>query len=335
MRMGVHTGEASDTAVGPVGLAVHRAARVAAVGHGGQVLVSETAAALVRDALPPGAALIDLGSHQLKDLGHPERIFQLSAPGLAAGFPPLRSLGNAALPNNLPAQLATFIGRDREIAEVRALVESARLVTLTGAGGAGKTRLGLQVAAELLDGSGDGVWLAELATVTEDDAVAAAIAGALRIPAQPGRPALDTLADALGPQDILIVLDNCEHLIGACAKTAEAILQRCPKVHLIATSREPLGVGGEMIYRVPSLSLPGPGDSGAAAAASCDAVALFAARAQAQAPAWRWTRTPSRWWCRCAGGWMGCRWPSSWRRRGCGRCRWLTWPPGWISGSGC
>jgi predicted ATPase/class 3 adenylate cyclase/DNA-binding XRE family transcriptional regulator len=282
VRMGVHTGEASDTAVGPVGLDVHRAARVAAVGHGGQVLVSETAAALVRDALPPGAALIDLGVHQLKDLGRPELIFQLSAPGLQAGFAPLRSLGNPALQNNLPAQLAAFIGRDREVAEVRALVESARLVTLTGAGGAGKTRLGLQVAAELLDGSGDGVWLAELAAVTKDDAVAGAIAGALRIPAQPGRPALEVLADALGPQDILVVLDNCEHLVGACAKTAEAILQRCPKVHLIATSREPLGIGGETIYRVPPLSLPGPGDSDPAAAASCDAVALFAARARAQ-----------------------------------------------------
>ena len=137
VRMGVHTGEASDTAMGPVGLDVHRAARVAAVGHGGQVLVSETAAALVRDAPPPGAALIDLGTHQLKDLGRPEQIFQLSAPGLQAQFPPLRSLGNPALPNNLPAQLAPFIGRERELTDVRALVGSCRLVTLTGAGGAG------------------------------------------------------------------------------------------------------------------------------------------------------------------------------------------------------
>jgi predicted ATPase/class 3 adenylate cyclase len=279
VRMGVHAGEAEPTAAGLVGLDVHRAARIAAVAHGGQVLVSETAAALVRDSLPPGAGLRDLGWHRLKDLGRPEQIFQLCAAGLQAEFAPLRSLGNPALPNNLPAQLAAFIGRDREIGEVRALVESARLVTLTGPGGAGKTRLGLQVAAELLDGSGDGVWLAELATVTDPDAVAAAVAGALRIPAQPGRDVLDVLADALGPQDILIVVDNCEHLIGACAKTAEAILQRCPKVHLLVTSREPLGIGGETIYRVPSLSLPGPGE---AAAVSCDAVVLFAARAAAQ-----------------------------------------------------
>ena len=166
VRMGVHTGEASKTATGLVGLDVHRAARVAAAGYGGQVLLSEAAAALVRDSLPPGASLRDLGVHRLKDLGRPEQIFQLQAAGLPAGFPPLRSLGNPALPNNLPAQLATFIGRDRELSEVRTLVESCRLVTLTGTGGCGKTRLGLQLAAELLDGSGDGVWLVELAAVT-------------------------------------------------------------------------------------------------------------------------------------------------------------------------
>ena len=282
VRMGVHCGEAEQTAAGLLGLDVHRAARIAAVAHGGQVLVSEIAAALVRDGLPPGAGLKDLGVHRLKDLGRPERLFQLCGPGLVAEFPRLRSLGNPALPNNLPAQLATFIGRGHEIAEVRALVEGSRLVTLTGAGGVGKTRLALQVAAELLDGSGDGVWLVELAAVTDQDAVPGAVAGALRIPAQPGRPVLDTLADALGPQDTLIVLDNCEHLIGGCAKTAETILQRCPKVRLIATSREPLAISGEMIYRVPSLSLPEPDDPEPTAVVSCDAVALLADRARAQ-----------------------------------------------------
>ena len=199
VRMGIHTGEAEQTATGLVGLEVHRAARVAAVAYGGQVLVSETAAALVRDWLPPGAALTDLGVHRLKDLGRPEQIFQLHAAGLRAEFPPLRSLGSPALPNNLPAQLATFIGRGRELAEVRALVESSRLVTLTGAGGCGKTRLGLQVAAELLDGSGDGVWLVELAAVTDQDAVAPAIAGALGIAGQPGRPVAGDPGRCAGP----------------------------------------------------------------------------------------------------------------------------------------
>jgi predicted ATPase/class 3 adenylate cyclase len=285
VRMGIHCGEAEQTAAGLVGMEVHRAARVAAVGHGGQVLVSEAGAVLVRDWLPEGATLADLGVHSLKDLGRPERIFQMQAAGLQAEFPPLRSLGNPALLHNLPAQLSAFIGRDQELAAVRALVDSSRVVTLTGAGGCGKTRLGLQVAAGLLDGSPDGVWLVELAAVTSEDAVAPAISAALRLAVQPGRPALQALLDALGPQDVLIVLDNCEHLIGGCAVTAEAIVRHCPRVHLLATSREPLAIGGEVIYRVPSLSLPGPGESGLAAPRSSDAVALLADRAQAHGAA--------------------------------------------------
>ena len=138
------------------------------------------------------------------------------------------------------------------------------------------------MAAELLDGSGDGVWLVELAAVTDGEAVAAAMSRALRLAAQPGRPVLETLLDALAPQDVLIVLDNCEHLIGACAKMTDIILSRCPRVHLVATSREPLGIGGEVIYRVPSMSLPGPGDSGSGTPGSSDAVELFVERAQAQ-----------------------------------------------------
>jgi predicted ATPase/class 3 adenylate cyclase len=286
VRMGVHTGEASQTAAADLmGLDVHRAARVGALGYGGQVLLSETAAALVRDRLPPGAAVADLGLHRLKDLGRPEQIFQLNAPGLQADFPPLRSLGNPALPNNLPTQLATFIGREQELADLRGLAETSRLVTLTGAGGSGKTRLSLQVAAELLDGSGDGVWLVELAPVADEAEVAPAIAATLAIAGQAGRPILETLADALVPQNVLIVLDNCEHVIGACAKAAEAILRRCPRVHVIATSREPLGIGGEVIYRVPSLSLPAPnGDDDASPAKPepSDAVALLVQRAREQ-----------------------------------------------------
>jgi predicted ATPase/class 3 adenylate cyclase len=284
VRMGVHTGEAAATgATDLMGLDVHRAARVGALAYGGQVLLSETAAVLVRDRLPPGAALADLGLHRLRDLGRPEEIFQLDAPGLQAEFPPLRSLGNPALPNNLPSQLATFVGRVRELADVRALAETSRLVTLTGAGGSGKTRLSLQVAAEMLDGSGDGVWLVELAPVADEDEVAPAIAAVLAIAGQPGRPILETLVDALVPQNVLIVLDNCEHLIGACAKVADSILRRCPRVYVIATSREPLGIGGEVIYRVPSLSLPGPdsdSDAGPAGQESSDAVALLVQRAR-------------------------------------------------------
>ena len=321
VRMGIHCGEAAKTATGLVGLEVHRAARVAAVAYGGQVLVSEAAAVLVRDGLPPGASLADLGSHRLKDLGRPERIFQLQAAGMQAEFPPLRSLGNPALANNLPVQLSAFIGRDREVAEVRALVESARLVTLTGAGGCGKTRLGLQVAAELLDGSGDGVWLAELAAVTDEDAVPAAICDALRPAVSPGRPALEALVDALALQDVLIMVDNCEHLIGGCAKTAEAIVRHCPRVHLLATSR-----GG---FRWASAGRPSTG----CRRCRCPAPLprrpgrRMRSRCSRSGPgrtASRLTLTgrPGRWWCRCAGAWTGFRWRSSWPRRGCGRCRW-------------
>jgi predicted ATPase/class 3 adenylate cyclase len=282
VRMGVHTGEAEESPAGPVGLDVHRAARIAGVAHGGQVLLSEAAAALLRDSLPTGAGLRDLGVHRLKDLGRPERLFQLTAAGLGSDFPPLRSLGNPTLLNNLPVELSTFIGRDAEVKQVRSLVESARLVTLTGSGGAGKTRLSLQAAAELLDETGDGVWLVELATVTDPGAVPSAIAAVLGISAQPGREILDTLTDALVPQRLLIVLDNCEHLIDACAKTADAILRRCPHVHLLATSREPLGIAGETIYRVPSLSLPPEDEAGSSPAELSDAVVLFLDRARQQ-----------------------------------------------------
>ena len=282
VRMGVHAGEASETAAGLVGLDVHRAARVAAVGHGGQILFSEAVTALVRDRLPAGVSLRDLGLHRLKDLGHPQHIFQVQAEGLTPDFPPLRSLDNPALANNLPVQLASFIGRDRELSELRRLVRSSRLVTLAGAGGSGKTRLALQVAAELLDGSGDGVWVVELAPVSNEDAVPETIAHALGITNQSARPALETLVDALLPQRLLIILDNCEHLIGSCAKVADTILRRCPGARLIATSREPLGIGGETIYRVPSMSLPTCGEDRAPRLDCSDAAALFVERARTQ-----------------------------------------------------
>jgi predicted ATPase/DNA-binding XRE family transcriptional regulator len=186
-----------------------------------------------------------------------------------------------AFAGNLPVQVSSFIGRDRELSEVRALVASSRLVTLTGTGGCGKTRLSLQVAAELLDRPSDGVWLVALAAVTGQDAVAPAICEALAIVRQPGRP-LDTLLDALATQDVLIVIDNCEHLIDACAKTADAILRHCPNAQLVATSREPLSISGEAIYRVPPLSLPRPGDRDPPAPEPSDAVALFVERAKEQ-----------------------------------------------------
>jgi predicted ATPase len=224
--------------------------------------------------------LRDLGSHRLKDLGAPEHIFQVEAPGLDVDFPRLRSLDNPLVLNNLPAQPSSFIGRSHELSELKALVGRARLVTLTGAGGSGKTRLALQVAADLLDGSGDGAWLVELAAITDGQAVPQAIARALGIVSQPNRPALEALLDALSVQRVLVILDNCEHLVGTCATVAAAILGHCTGVHVVATSREPLGVSGENIYRVPSMSLPGPEDL--PVLGGTDAVALFVDRARSQ-----------------------------------------------------
>ena len=181
VRMGIHTGEVAADATGLVGYEVHRAARIAAVGHGGQVLLSSAAAGLVQDSLPGEMSLRDLGAHRLKDLGRPETIFQLVADGLYSEFEPLRSLDNPDLTNNLPASLNPFVGRSTELEEVRNLVVDSRLVTLTGAGGSGKTRLALQVAAELLDGSGEGVWLVELAPVTEPEHVPATVVTAMQL----------------------------------------------------------------------------------------------------------------------------------------------------------
>ncbi len=281
VRMGLHTGEARSPGSDHVDHGpVNRCARVKAAGHGGQVLVTKTTCDLVEGRLGGGLDLKRLGEFRLRDLAQPELIYQLTHPHLPTDFPPLVTITERT--SNLPLQVSSFIGRDRELSELRALVASSRLVTLTGPGGCGKTRLGLQLAAGLLDGSGDGVWLVDLAAVIDEDAVAPAIARALGTAEQPGRPALETLLDALAPQALLIVLDNCEHLIGACAKTADAILRRCPKIHLMATSREPFGIGGEAIYRVPPLSLPEPGDAGVPTAESSDAVALFIERAREQ-----------------------------------------------------
>ena len=224
--------------------------------------------------------------------GQARQLFVLAARGRASASDVLAAVPGRpaeafaaaarARPGNLPAQLASFIGRDRELAAVRAMVRSSRLVTLTGAGGCGKSRLAVQLAAGLQDRFGDGVWLVELAAVASPDAVTPAVGRALGITAEPGQPALDTLLDALAPQAVLIVLDNCEHLVGGCAIAAEAIVRHCPRVHLLATSREPLGIGGEAICKVPPLSLPAPGEYGLAAAESSDAVALFIERARAQ-----------------------------------------------------
>ena len=188
---------------------------------------------------------------------------------------------------NLPAQVSSFIGREGELAAVHALIGGSRLVTLTGAGGAGKTRLGLQAAAGLADGAGDGVWFADLAPLRDPDLVAVTVADVLGVRQEPGRPVLDTLVEAVGGRSLLVLLDNCEHLIGACAKLADALLRGCPNLALLATSREPLGIDGERVHRVPSMGVPADGDDAAAIRAS-EAVRLLADRAAAQGVPLAW-----------------------------------------------
>ncbi len=253
VRMGLHTGEPILAADGYVGLDIHRSARICQAGWGGQILLSHATLELTREDLPAAFGLRDLGEHRLKDLHRPERIYQLLHPNLPADFPPLKSLDS--MPNNLPRSLSSFIGREREIAEVKRLLASPFLLTLTGPGGCGKTRLALQVAADLVEGYADGVWLVELAPLSDPTLVPEAVASALRVREQPGRPIIETLSGFLQPKTILLVLDNCEHLVAACARLADALLRTCPQLRILATSQEPLRIPGETIFRVPSLSV--------------------------------------------------------------------------------
>jgi predicted ATPase/class 3 adenylate cyclase len=254
VRIGLHTGEPIIGETGYVGMDVHRAARIAAVGHGGQILLSDVTHGLVARDLPEGVNLRDLGEHRLKDLAHSHRLFQVVTADLPADFPGIRSLD--ALPNNLPRQLTSFIGREKEIAEVKRLLSTAYIVTLTGPGGAGKTRLALQVAADVAEGYQDGVWLAEFAPIADSALVPKTVASALNMPEQPGREMTETLVDVLRPKALLLVLDNCEHLLSACSELTDVLLRACPNLRILATSREGLGIAGELTYSVLGLSLP-------------------------------------------------------------------------------
>jgi len=279
VRMGIHTGEASNTVTGLVGYEVHRTARIANVAHGGQILLSSAASSLVSNSLPEGVSLRPLGSHRLKDLGQPEEISQVVVAGLARDFPGLKSLDNVGMANNLPTSLSPFVGRVQEISEIAELIRSSRLVTLTGSGGSGETRLALQVAAELLDGSAEGVWFVTLDTIGDPEMVPTAVYDALKLSKENSFPSNELLAEILKEQDILIVLDNCEHVVGAVAKFADLIGRTCPKVRLIATSREPLGVNGELVYRVRSLSMPEDSVESVEDLEGYDAIDLLVARA--------------------------------------------------------
>lgn len=253
VRMALHTGDAEQREDDYFGPTVNRVARLLAIGHGGQVLVSGTAADLLDGTLPPEHELRDLGLHGLKDLSRAERVFQLHAPQLDDSFPALRSLD--ALPNNLPIQLTSFVGREDEVRELASLLQRGPLVTVAGPGGVGKTRCALQAGANLLEAFRDGVWLVDLAPLVDTSLVASTIATTLRVRAAANRPLLDTVVDYLAPRQLLLILDNCEHVIGEARSVTAELLRRCPSVRIIATSREPLNVAGEQVLRLPSLDV--------------------------------------------------------------------------------
>src|SRR5579871_3755921 len=280
VRMALHTGTPLEREGDYFGPTVNRVARLLAIGHGEQVLVSGATAELLHGEMPPQSGLRDLGAHRLKDLSRAEHVYQLVAPGLRESFPPLRSAD--ALPNNLPLQVTSFVGRDADVREIKSLLRNGRLVTLVGAGGAGKTRCAIQAGAELLDTFADGVWLVELAGISDPSLLASEIAQTLSVRASPSRPVLDTLLAHLKQRRLLLILDNCEHVIDGVRDVVGAILRACPDVAMLATSRESLNVAGEHVFRLPSLTVPPAGGAiTAEAARPYGAVALFADRAAA------------------------------------------------------
>ena len=269
VRMGIATGEAELRDGDYFGTALNRAARVMAAGHGGQILVADSTAVLLS-----GVDLLDLGPRRLRDVSNPITVFQLRAPGLRIEFPPLRALDTS--PGNLRPAASSFIGRESELDEVQAAVNAHRLVTLTGVGGVGKTRLATEVAAQLADDFPDGVWVFELAPVTDPATVPDAVAAALGVTQQPGKTVSESVAAALEGRVRLLVIDNCEHVLDAAADLTEAILAQSATVKVLATSREGLGVAQEQVWPVPALD--------AAAGIDSAAVSLFVERAQGIAP---------------------------------------------------
>src|ERR1700758_5631294 len=255
MRIGVHTGEVQLRDEGNyIGATINRTARLRDLAHGGQTVLSGTAHDLVVDRLPADAWLTDLGTHDLRDLPRPERVVQLCHPGLRNDFPPLRT-AKTVVSHNLPVQLTNFVGRAAQMTDLEKLLVDNRLVTLTGAGGAGKTRLAVEIAARIAAEFGDSVWYVDLAPITHPGVGPVAVARALGVPDQPGRSTMDTLLRFVRDRQMLVVLDNCEHLLDASAELVMALLGGAPGLTLLATSREPIGVAGEVSWRVPSLSL--------------------------------------------------------------------------------
>ena len=277
LRIGLHTGDIQLRDEGNyIGPTINRTSRLRDLAHGGQTVLSGATEPLVVDQLPPDVSLTDLGTHALRDLPRPERVVQLCHPDLHNDFPPLRT-ANAVAAERLPVQLTSFVGRQAEMKGIREALADNRLVTLTGAGGAGKTRLAVQVAAELATDFADGVWYVDLAPITDPEVVPVTVARALGLLDQPGEPTIDLLRRSIRDRRMLMLLDNSEHLLDASADLITGLLSGCPALTLLTTSREPIGVAGEVSWRVPSLSL------------TDEAIELFADRARRTKPDFRVT----------------------------------------------
>ncbi|MCH7904489.1 MAG: tetratricopeptide repeat protein [Armatimonadetes bacterium] len=276
VRAALHTAEAICRDGDYFGVELSRVGRLLSAGHGGQILVSGATKEMVQDHLPADTALRPMGAHRLKDLARPADVFQLEHKDLEGEFPPLDTLDN--LPNNLPHQLTSFVGRESELEEIRSLTEKTRLLTLTGVGGTGKTRLALQFAADQTKEFKNGVWFVELAAISDPNLVANEVATALSIKEEPGESMADTLVARLAAKEMLIVLDNCEHLLAACTDLCAHLLKSCQGLHILATSREALSIGGELTYHVPSLQIPDL-DTAAEEMENFESVRLFVERA--------------------------------------------------------
>ena len=284
VRMGIHTGEAElrdDEYHGYLTLSLVQ--RIMSAGHGGQVLVSGATENLLRSQLLDNASLRDLGKHEFRDVPQPVRVFQVVASNLPVEFPALRTIHSH--PNNLPTQLTSFVGREKELADIQKLLSDTHILTLIGPGGTGKTRISIQVASALLDIYPDGLWLVELAPILDPLLVPRVTARIMGLRDEPQRPVIDMLCDYLQEKKMLLILDNCEHLVDACARMADRILHAAPDVRILASSREALGIGGEVTYRVPSLGLPDIGHLPSLESLSqYEAVKLFIDRAKSAVP---------------------------------------------------
>jgi predicted ATPase/class 3 adenylate cyclase len=294
VRMGIHTGSAQfkDDSQGAAyeGYAtLALTQRIMSVGHGGQILISQITHDLVKDRLPDGTEFRDMGERRLKDISRLEHIYQITVSDLLSDFPPLTTL--EILNHNLPAQLTSFVGREKEIAEAQKLLASTRILTFIGPGGTGKTRLCLQVAVEQLSEFKDGVWLIELAQLMDSKYVLSTIASTFHLRELQGAPLIDTVTDYLRGKQLLLVLDNCEHLIETCAQLSDYFLHTCPKLKIIVSSREALGIDGEAVYRVPSLSLPSAEDGGGSKSLmDYESIRLFTERATKANPQFMLTK---------------------------------------------